>query len=176
VDWDRVNRWLTLGANLGVLVGIVLILMEMNQTADLWRAQINQSRSDSVLERYADGMHSDYWPRIAAKRRKAGSPEKWAETLTDEEFERVRTYVLMEINDVTNQFYQYQQGWLDPSTWQSLTRGQIVRLLPQIPLFVPQLMSTDPAFREVINQIAREEGLPLLPDDGSWQVEYGDPE
>jgi hypothetical protein len=176
VDWDRVNRWLTLGANLGVLVGIVLILMELNQNADLWRAQISQSRVDSVLERYADQMHSDYWPPIAAKRQNAGSPEKWVETLTDEEWQRVRYYVLIEINDLLNQFYQYQQGWLDPSIWQSSTRGQIVRVLPLIPHFFPQGMPLEPAFREAINQIAREEDLPLVRDRGSWQADYWVPE
>lgn len=38
MDAEKVNRWLTLGANLGVLVGIVLILTELNQNSELMRA------------------------------------------------------------------------------------------------------------------------------------------
>ena len=74
MKWDSVNRWLTLGANIGVLVGIILILTELDQNADLMRAQMSQSRSDSITARYADMMHSDYWPAIEAKRMKGGKP------------------------------------------------------------------------------------------------------
>jgi hypothetical protein len=34
MDWDKVNRWLTLTANVGVLVGIVLILIELTQNSE----------------------------------------------------------------------------------------------------------------------------------------------
>ncbi len=30
MDSDRVNRWLTLGANIGVLIGIILLIVELN--------------------------------------------------------------------------------------------------------------------------------------------------
>ena len=39
MDSDRLNRWLTLGANLGVLVGIVLLLLELDQNRKLMRAK-----------------------------------------------------------------------------------------------------------------------------------------
>ena len=47
MDSDRINRWLTLGANLGVLVGIILLVIELNQNRDLMRAQ---TRSDLSVE------------------------------------------------------------------------------------------------------------------------------
>lgn len=34
-----VNSWLTLGANLGVLIGIILTLVELNQNATMMRGQ-----------------------------------------------------------------------------------------------------------------------------------------
>jgi hypothetical protein len=39
---DKVNKWLTFGANIAVLIGIVLILIELGQNADLMRAQLAQ--------------------------------------------------------------------------------------------------------------------------------------
>jgi hypothetical protein len=36
---DRLNRWLTLGANVGVLVGIILLVIELDQNRDMMRAQ-----------------------------------------------------------------------------------------------------------------------------------------
>ena len=32
---DRVNRWLTLGANVGVVIGLFLLLIEIDQTT-IW--------------------------------------------------------------------------------------------------------------------------------------------
>jgi hypothetical protein len=42
---DAINRWLTLGANLGVLVGIFLLIAELNQNSTLMRAQIFNDRA-----------------------------------------------------------------------------------------------------------------------------------
>jgi hypothetical protein len=39
MDSDRLNRWLTLGANVGVLVGIILLVFELSQNREMMRAQ-----------------------------------------------------------------------------------------------------------------------------------------
>ncbi len=41
---DNVNKWLTLSANIGVVIGLVLLLIELDQNSDLLRAQIHQAR------------------------------------------------------------------------------------------------------------------------------------
>lgn len=41
---DNVDRWLTLGANIGVLVGLALLIVELGQNSDLVRTQIHQAR------------------------------------------------------------------------------------------------------------------------------------
>ena len=63
---DQVDKWLTPGANIGVLAGIALILIELDQNADLMRAQLVQERANHLVEKYDAIIHSDYWPRIAA--------------------------------------------------------------------------------------------------------------
>ncbi len=40
VDSDRVTRWLTLAANVGVIVGIVFLVLEMRQTGAIATAQV----------------------------------------------------------------------------------------------------------------------------------------
>jgi hypothetical protein len=40
VDSDRVTRWLTLGANIGVIVGIVFLVLEMRQNSAIATAQV----------------------------------------------------------------------------------------------------------------------------------------
>ena len=39
MDSERVNKWLTLGANIGVIVGIVFLALEIRQNSDLLRLQ-----------------------------------------------------------------------------------------------------------------------------------------
>ena len=40
MDVDRLNRWITLGANIGILVGLILVGYEIKQNSALVRAQI----------------------------------------------------------------------------------------------------------------------------------------
>ena len=44
MDLDRLNRWLTLGANLGVLVGIFFLAFELRQNNDLLQAQARETK------------------------------------------------------------------------------------------------------------------------------------
>ncbi len=44
MDSDRINRWLTLGANLGVLVGIIFLAVEIRQNSELARIQLTDER------------------------------------------------------------------------------------------------------------------------------------
>ena len=36
---ESINRWLTLGANVGILIGLVLVSVEIRQNSDLVRLQ-----------------------------------------------------------------------------------------------------------------------------------------
>ena len=40
MDSERVNRWLTLAANLGVIAGLVLVAIQINQNTQITKAQI----------------------------------------------------------------------------------------------------------------------------------------
>lgn len=48
MESDRLNRWLTLCANIGVLIGIVLLLIELNQNQEIARAQTRNEISLGV--------------------------------------------------------------------------------------------------------------------------------
>ena len=54
MDADRVNRWLTMVAILGVLIGLFLLVFEIRQNTDLMRAQIAMQRTISTREIYSD--------------------------------------------------------------------------------------------------------------------------
>lgn len=50
---EKVNRWLTLGANFGVLIGIILLVVELDQNRDMIRAQARNDISRHVSDHLA---------------------------------------------------------------------------------------------------------------------------
>ena len=60
MDTDNINKWLTLGANIGVLIGLVLLLIELDQNSDLVRAQIHQARSDAHVWMKQESADSEF--------------------------------------------------------------------------------------------------------------------
>jgi len=49
VDTDKLARWLSLGANIGVVAGLVLLVMELNQNREMMRAQIRHDLSMGIV-------------------------------------------------------------------------------------------------------------------------------
>ena len=159
MDSDRLNKWLTLGANLGVLTGIILLILELDQNADLMRAQMVQSRADNLVNSYDAQMHSDHWPEISSKRRAAETDADWLESLTPNEYERVFSYYFREINDIRSQYYMYQDGLLPQVIWDESTRGQIVRMM-QLRNALQRRCDPTTGLNTIVNRIASEEGIP----------------
>ena len=159
---DKLNRWLTLGANVGVLVGIVLILIELRQNADLMRAQMTQARGDIVIQTYRDLMSSDGWLEIRAKQRSSQSIQKSVDSLTPLEYERVWYRQLIEFHDLRTQFFQFKSGYLDPRIWETSSKGQARRFMAVNPHFRFQMLNVDREFYEYLNDVARESGLPTV--------------
>ena len=61
MDSNTVNRWLTLGANVGVMVGLILLIVEIDQNSQLVRIQIEQSRSEAYvawMRQIVEGEHA----------------------------------------------------------------------------------------------------------------------
>ena len=49
MDSRRINDWLMLIANVGVVIGLGLLLFELRQNSDLMRVQITQARADAAM-------------------------------------------------------------------------------------------------------------------------------
>ena len=104
---DKINRWLTLAANIGVLVGIVVLIVEIGQNTELMRAQMVQARADLLAAQFDAQINADFWPEIAAKRRAASSDDEWIESLSPPDYERVVMIYLKDVNYLQHLFYQY---------------------------------------------------------------------
>lgn len=115
MDSDRLNRWLTLGANLAVLLGIALLIVELQQNRAAVRAEtrsnISQNISDQLLQISLD-------PELSELRYRADTGGE----LTDVESYR---YFLMQLSLLRyweNVHYQYVVGLYDESEYSSHKR------------------------------------------------------
>jgi len=169
MNLDNLNKWLTLISNLGVVIGIVLILAQLNQNEKLMQAQMSQERANLAVQGSIASMHSDYMPQIAAKRRAANSDREWIAELTPIEFQRVMAQYIGQVNSLRNQFYLYKQGFLSEEVWQDSTRQQAARLISRAyAIGEPERFEGGQGFRETLREIASEENLPFPNEDGTW--------
>ncbi len=117
----NVNKWLTLSANIGVVFGLILLLVELDQNSDLVRAQIHQARSDTQVAKNENRADSEHLAPLLEKIQPFGGFANLSSTdeLTPEELYRLRAFLQARHVDYDNMFYQYQQGYLDEEYYQS---------------------------------------------------------
>ena len=54
MDTEKLNRWLALAANIGVLIGLILLVYEVRQNSGLMRAQISMERTNTNMQILTD--------------------------------------------------------------------------------------------------------------------------
>ena len=129
---DSVNKWLTLSANIGVVIGLILLLVEIDQNSDLVRAQIHQARADAQVSRMDGRSDSEHLVPALQKVRAAGGFHDLSsmDQLTQNEVARLSWYLRSRHTDYDNLFYQYQQGYLDEEYYQHTVVNSIARFAP----------------------------------------------
>ena len=115
MNTSKFSRWLRFAANVGVVTGLFLLLVEMDQNNDLARAQIHQIRADSWGDFKLELADSEFLLISWSKFQEAGGLKNLEalDTLNNIDRARVVQYLLHRYNDYDNLFYQYQQGYLD---------------------------------------------------------------
>ena len=105
MDTDKLNRWISLGANLGVLVGIIILAVEIRQNTKTTRAQMIQSRAETAIVLAAESFNSEFIPDIWAKSR-------LGEELSVPETFRFNTWRRATLRNQDNNLQPYNQGLL----------------------------------------------------------------
>lgn len=106
---QKVNAWLSLAANVGVVIGLVLLIIEIRQNTEMMRAQINQSRTDTALFQQYSMSDTDYMAPIIAKTMRG-------EELSDEELIRYDARMRAFNRNQDNNLWQYNRGYLGENT------------------------------------------------------------
>jgi len=148
---DRLNQWLVLVANLGVVAGIVFLGFEIQQNSEAINAQTYQSRAEAAQEWSSMVADSEHFAPLLAELG-AGlfprDPATLAE-LSPEDRIRLTAFHQWTRIQLDNQLYQYEHGFIDEGFFNSATK-------PALALFTPAweelnlLRPIRPSFREAI--------------------------
>jgi len=107
---DKLNNWLTLVANLAVLFGIGLVVLELQQNGEMMRSQTRSQISAEIIELLSD-VASD--PQLASLIRRADKGEE----LTPDEWSQYFHRTAAMFRSFENVHYQYRQGMYDETEY-----------------------------------------------------------
>ncbi len=113
----KLNAWLSLGANIGVVIGLMILVVEISQNTEMMRAQINQSRTDTALSEQQAVYTSDHVPAMLAKIDRG-------EQLSDEDLIRYERFFRAFNRNQDNYLWQYNEGYLGENVPRSI-RGPV---------------------------------------------------
>lgn len=167
---NRITEWLSVLTNIGVLVGIFLLIVELDQNTDLMRTEIHAMRAEAKADRQMGMANSGEIVRIMQVAIDGGfpaNPEGLA-TLTSEERFRLAAFLGGLKEAVGNWHYQCQQEMLDDELCRSSYRHQVRNLVSMSHAMNIGLSDTRESFVADVRRIAKEEGLPIPNKDGSW--------
>jgi len=152
---DRFNTWLTLAANIGVVVGLVLLIVELGQNSDLVRAQIHQARADNYESFMVGIADTEYLLPAYEKFAAAGGPQVVSalDVLTATERERIRRYFQGRLGGYDNLYFQYKQGYLDEEFYETRVVRSVKSLLPIWSELGLLERGTTPSFKAEIERI-----------------------
>jgi len=107
---DRVNSWLTLIASVGILAGLVLVAIELNQNTDQLRLQLVFQTTQKLFENNRDLLGDNPTSAIA---KSITNPED----VTYEEFLIASAFVLNGLNEWEDRFFIYEEGLISDRDW-----------------------------------------------------------
>ncbi len=147
MDTDLLNRWLILGANIGVLVGLIVLVVEIRHTNDLARASAYRSRGAEIQEAYQAVALDSELSRIVLKFDQQG-----IDALTDHERIRYTYWQYAAQLRMQNQFNDFQMGFLDESIYRSVLDAAAERydLWMELGIHIE-----DPEFRAAIESVRK---------------------
>ena len=121
----KLNDWLTLIANFAVLLGILVVVFELQQTQILMQAEAGTMRSELAIETQELDIEIRY--RAITEKIISGTP------LTEEEESNLERRWRHYLRYWENMHYQWELGILDEEIWEANLVG--IRRFSQNPSF-----------------------------------------
>ena len=106
MDTDRLNKWLTLGANFGVLVGIMLLIMEIDQNRQAIQAQTRNDIAQGAIGVVSLAIDNPHLADILVRSNRGEDISESEAYILDSRSETIFRYF-------ENVHYQYRLGTYD---------------------------------------------------------------
>ncbi len=116
MESENMSKWLTLGANIGILIGLILVVMQIRQNSDLLRLQFinDEYMSASFSERLLIGENP-----ADAIMKAMYSPED----MTYADFRINDAYLISKIDMMYRRYRLGQEGVFDEDNWRESNIG-----------------------------------------------------
>ena len=160
---NKLNQWLTLVANLGVFVGIILLVFEIQQNTEsidqsraVALAQVYQDRANSRIELNTLTIASDSLASIDLKLFDLGWPQNVdaIKSLDPLELYRFRARMSSSMVRLDNSYYQYRLGLLDEDVWYLSKRR--IKTLAETWKHLELLSGSTTPFQSMVKRVATE--------------------
>ena len=167
---ETLHKWLTLVANIGVLIGLGLLIYEIRQNSELMSAEIHSIRAEGKASRQMSLANEGEIATILAKATVAGFPESPGAFagLSLEEKIRLRLMYTAILEATANWHVQCQRDLLNEETCATTQRVQLIQIVPMARAVDVDFVGHTPSFIKEVQRIAREEGFLAPNDDGTW--------
>ena len=172
MNLDNLNKRLALSANLGILIGLVLLIYEIRQNSQLMRAQINMDRATSAIETRINVANGGAIATIQSRlyEEVEGFPMAvgWSTELPPEESQRYRFWVTANLLQLSNDWYQCGEGLVEAETCQREVSDRMLQYFYRFYEFGIDFSRQPQDFINEMQEISRREGLLGINDDGTW--------
>lgn len=147
---DKLNSWLALVANAGVVVGLLLLTYELREAQHFAETQAAVQRFDQMQLAQTEMAMSESLGGIRVKAKSDG-----VQALTPEELYRLQRWEQSVALRMISQYIQYTRGYLDEETAKGIVRVAAANLPFWEDLGV---VLVDSEFSEAVLRAAGEEG------------------
>ena len=120
MESDRLNRWLTLGANVGVLIGLAILIYEIRASQHLAETQALVRRGDQIQVAQVQMAMSESLAAIRVKARSEG-----VQSLTDVELYRLQMWEGAVRNRMNTQYIEYLRGYTGEASADSIVEAAV---------------------------------------------------
>jgi len=118
MDSEKLNSWLTLTANFGVVIGIALLIYELRETQNLTETEAAVRRLHQMQEAAVEMAVSESLPAIRVKARAEG-----VQTLNQLELYRLQMWERSVRLRMEGQYIEFLRGYLDEDTVNGVVRS-----------------------------------------------------
>ena len=140
------NERLSLFANLGVVIGLAILILEVSQANKLAETQAHVARLDQMQQARLALAESEFLPDLVAKASNEG-----VQSLSGVERIRLREWHQSVLHRMESHYYQYERGYLDEDTGKAVLDSAVDSLEMWIALDVWFL---DRRFERIVKEAA----------------------